>query len=579
MRLLTAALVVLTVGQVVEPVLFNLWSKRLFDALELRDMGRFLTVAAMIAGIIIFNIAVQLAHLRTKRYLQFGWRNWLSKDVIEMWLSKGRHHLLTYVPGDHSNPDGRIAEDVRISTEYAADLTHSLLYCLILLVSFTNILWMLSGTLETTIAGYRMQIPGYLLYVAILYAAMGTSVALLLGRPLVRAVNRRQGLEADYRFGLGRIRGHAQSIALLHAESEERRHLFSLLKGVRGGWTGQTRALAIVTIFSAGYSVLCAAFPLLISSPRYIAGVISLGVLMQTAQAFQQTVAALSWPIDNLGRAAEWRASVERVLGLKEAIARLDRENEGTDGRILVEHSDKDRTLQFDNLSITEVDGRLLLAPFSAEIRVGERVLIVGDPQAAITLFRAVARVWPWGGGRIVLPAHKRVFIMPQRPHLPPGSLRRTLGYPTTSDSVTEGEARGALTRVGLDYLMPRLDHHEDWEASLALAEQQRLGFARLLIRKPDWIFIENATDALDHAAEGEMLRLLEVDFAAATVITISNRATLNGFRGRKFLLERAEHGVTLRELAPGETVDVAQLEQLREAYPPAAPTSSGGAV
>ncbi|PKU26092.1 ABC transporter ATP-binding protein/permease [Telmatospirillum siberiense] len=547
-RLLTISLVILTIGQVTEPVLFNLWSERLFDALEQRSMDRFLMVGAMIAGIIVFNIGVQILHLRVKRRLQFGWRRWLSQQILEQWLSRGRHHQLSYFPGDHDNPDGRIAEDIRITTEYAIDLGHSLLYCAILLFSFTNILWMLSGRLDVTLGGVSLSIPGYLLYIAILYAAIGTTIALLLGRPLVRAVNRRQGLEADYRFGLVRVREHAQPIALLHAEKEERRHLFSLLKGVRAGWYGQTGALSIVTYFSAGYSVLCAAFPLLISAPRYISGAISLGVLMQTAQAFQQTVSALSWPVDNLGRAAEWKASVERVLGLKDALAKLDLDVEQGDRRILVEHSQEGKTLLFEDLAVDDANAHLMIEPFTAEILPGERVLIVGDPAAAVTLFRAVARVWPWGRGRIALPAHTRVYFMPQRPYLPSGPLRHALCYPDSGESLPDEKAAAVLAQVGLPYLTKRLYDNAAWEDILALAEQQRLGFARLLIRRPDWIFLEDATDALGAAGEQDMLQMLDQEFPQATFLTIASHAIVEGRFDRKFVLERNSGGVVVHE-------------------------------
>jgi putative ATP-binding cassette transporter len=547
--LLTLSFVALTIGQVVQPVMFNLWSERLFDALEQHSMERFLIVVAAIGGIIVFNIFVQVLHLRAKRRLQFGWRRWLSEKVLDEWLTKGRHHQLAFMPGEHDNPDGRIAEDIRITTEYAIDLAHSLLYCLILLVSFTNILWMLSGSLDVSLAGLSFHIPGYLLYVAIVYAAIGTTIALLLGRPLVRAVNRRQGLEADYRFGLVRVREHAQPIALLHAEGEERRHLFSLLKGVRAGWYGQTRALSIVTIFSAGYSVLCAGFPFLISAPRYISGAISLGILMQTAQAFQQTVAALSWPIDNLGHVAEWRASVERVLALKASLTHLNREVEEGSQRILVEHSHRSQTMSFQDLAIDDVGGRPMIGKFSAEIFPGERVLISGDPVAAVTLFRAVARVWPWGSGRIALPAHTRVFFMPQRPYLPQGPLRRALCYPSNAETLSDAVAVAALERVGLAHMTRRLYDSAPWEDALPLAEQQRIGFARLLIRRPDWIFLEDATDALDAAGEAEMRQILEEEFPQATVLTIGSHERLDAYHARKFLLVRQGGRVTVREV------------------------------
>lgn len=549
-RLMTLALLLLTMGQVVVPVLINLWSERLFDALEQRSMDGFLLMIGAVGLIIVFNIVIVTLHLQVKRRLQYGWREWLTRTVLDDWLTRGRHHQVTYLPGDHDNPDGRIAEDIRIATEMAIDLGHSLTYCVLLLISFTNILWMLSGAPEMTVAGYTFTVPGYLLYIALLYAAAGTTIAMVIGNPLVRAVNRRQGLEASFRFGLARVRENAPAIALLHGESEERRRLCDLLGGVRSGWNGQTRALTHMMVFSATYSVLSASFPILVAAPRFIAGAISLGMLMQTAQAFQQTVAALSWPIDNLARAAEWKASVERVLSLQDALARLDREVSGGEGtaRITVDRSDEEHTLSFRNVSIAEPDGQMVIQPFDIEVQPGERVLISGDPGAAVRLFRAVARVWPWGHGRIALPAHTRVFFMPERPYLPRGTLRSALSYPVGPDKVSDAQAAEALARVGLSHLVHRLDEELPWDEELAVAEKQRLGFARLLVRRPDWIFIEDATDALDPYGEEDMLRLLDEEFPKATLLTIGSHPGLDAHHKRKLVLERSNGAVHLIE-------------------------------
>ncbi|CAO3455220.1 Efflux ABC transporter, permease/ATP-binding protein [Azospirillum argentinense] len=552
--LLAGALGLLTVGQVVVPILLNLWSQHLFDALEQRSMDRFVLMIAAAGGIILFNIVNTILHLRVKRRLQLGWRTWLTQKLLGDWLTRGRQHQVTYLSGDHDNPDGRIAEDIRIATEAAIDLVLSLSYCALLLISFTNILWRLSGSPEVTLAGSTIHVPGYLLYIALVYAAVGTSIALLMGKPLVRAVNRRQGHEASFRFGLARVRENAQDVALLHGESGERDRLAVLFGGVQRGWNGQTHALSNMMVFSAAYSVLSAVFPILVASPSYIAGAISLGVLMQTAQAFQQTVGALSWPIDNLARAAEWKASVERVLGLHEALLRLDREidGEGTE-RIVVERSDGGHCLSFHGLSIAEPDGRRVVEPFDLEIRPGERLLIVGDPAAAVRLFRAVARVWPWGGGRIVLPSLTRVFFMAERPYLPHDTLRAALSYPLGAETVGDATAAEALERVGLGHLRTRLDEPDSWDEILAVSEQQLLGFARLLIRRPDWIFLEDATDSLDPRTEEAMLRLIDSEFPDATLITIGSHPGLEAHHRRKLVLERRDETVRLREETCGD--------------------------
>lgn len=546
---LTVALVVLTIGQVSIPVLINLWSERLFDALEQRSMDRLTTMIGLVGLIIVYNIVIVVLHLRVKRRLQMGWRDWLTRKLLEDWLRRGRHHQIAYMPGEHDNPDGRIAEDIRITAEVAIDLGHSLTYCALLLVSFTNILWMLSGTITVTLFGSELSVPGHLLFVALIYAVVGTSIAMLIGQPLVNAVNRRQGYEADFRFALARIRENGQTIALLHGESAERGHLTGLFAGVTRGWDGQTRALSHMMVFSASYSVLSAAFPILVAAPRYITGAITLGVLMQTAQAFQQTVGALSWPIDNLPRAAEWRASVERVLNLHDALVRLDREVcDVPDGHIQVVRADEHKTLTFTGVAIDEPNGTPVVHPFDLEVRPGDRVLIGGDATATIRLFRAVAGVWPWGRGLITLPAHTRVFFMPERPYLPHASLRAVLAYPGTASSVADDKAAAALVSVGLPDLVDRLDSLDRWDEVLSVPERQRLGFARLLIRRPDWIFLEDATDSLDPPAEEELLTLMEHELPNATLLTIGHHAGLDAHHGRKLVLERTNGAVTLRE-------------------------------
>ncbi len=549
---LTALLILLTVGQVVVPVLINIWSERLFDALEQRSMDRFLTMIGAVGVIIAFNIINAVLHLKVKRRLQLGWRRWLTAKLLEDWLRRGRHHQIAYLDGDHDNPDGRIAEDIRITAEMAIDLGHSLTYCAMLLLSFTNILWMLSGRISVTVLDTELSVPGHLLFIALLYAAMGTTIALLVGKPLVDAVNRRQGYEADFRFGLARVRENGQGIALLHGKSAERGRLTNLFGGVTAGWHGQTRALGHMMLFSATYSVLSAAFPILVAAPRYIAGTISLGVLMQTAQAFQQTVGALSWPIDNLARAAEWRASVERVLSLHEALERLDREVCGADAdHIVVERSDEHRGLSFRGVAIDDPDGTPLLHPFDLDVRHGDRVLIVGDPAATVRLFRAVAGVWPWGRGKVALPAHTRVFFMPEHPYLPHDTLRAVLTYPGQPSTVTDAQAGDALSLVGLGHLVGHLDSEDRWDEVLSVPERQRLSFARLLIRRPDWIFLEDATDSLDAKSEAALLELIERTLPAATILTIGNHAGLEAYHQRRLVLERTDDGVTLREDTP----------------------------
>jgi putative ATP-binding cassette transporter len=538
-QLLTAALVVLTVAQVGLPVAINFWSEKLFDSLEQRAMGEFLYWIGALVLIIGANIVVVSTHLVVKRRLQVDWRAWVTRRVLDEWMASGRHYQLGFLPGEHDNPDGRIAEDIRIATEYAIDLAHSLCYSLLLLFSFIHILWRLSGPPEVPLDGFTLYLPGHLVWIALLYATAGTALGMLLGRPLVRAANHRQTQEQTFRFGLVHARENAVAIALRHGEEAERESLWGLFRDAICAWDRQTNALRNLFLFSSGWSVLSQAFPILVSAPRYIAGTISLGVLMQTAQAFQQTMAALSWPIDNLPKVAEWRASVGRVLGLHDAVSELAEQTATPERPPLIVAKANRPVLALEEVAIARPDGELLVDCFSTEIRPGERVLITGDPEAAMTLFRVVAGLWPWGHGRVELPEGVSIYFMPRVPRLTPATLRAMVSYPPTAYRIEDRAIQDALRRVGLDYLIARLDETGDWAELLDMAEKQRLGFARLFVHQPEWIFIHEATDALDLRGRRDMMQMLDESFPGATVVTIGHDGALEAFHHRRLELGR----------------------------------------
>lgn len=516
----TAGLVLLTGGQVVVQIALNLWIEQLFDAFGKRSMSGFLDLALIFALIVVSHVAVTSVHLRLRRRLQVAWRDWLTAKLLGVWLAGGRQYLIDFVGGEHDNPDGRIAEDIRIATEYAVDLVHSLFYCLLLFFSFASILWTLSGEAALRLDGIEIWLPGHLLWAAIVYATIGAVIALLLGPPMVRAAEARQSREADLRFGLGRVRQSALAVALLHGEADERRQVRRLFDDAVSAWDRQTAALTTYTMFTASWAVLSPIFPVLIAAPRYIVGAITLGALMQIAQAFQQAVSALSWPIDNLSKAAEWRASGERVLGLHAALEEL--RAHPADGVSLAAGAAP--VLALRDLVLNDPDGAAKARVPDLVVKPGERWLISGHPGAAIRLFKAVAGLWPWGRGVIELPSDDSVFFMPQRPYLPVGSLCDAIGYPSAGDACDRDAVAAALARVGLAHLAARLDRVEAWEQTLGASEQQRLGFARLLVHRPRWIFLQEATDQLDARGERDMLELLAREFPGSAVVLMAER-------------------------------------------------------
>jgi len=282
--------------------------------------------------------------------------------------------------------------------------------------------------------------------------------------------------------------------------------------------------------------VLNMAFPLLISAPRYILGKITLGTLMQSAQAFQQMVGALSWPVNNLGGIAEWRASVERILSLLKVLENVDEELAKPDHWIQVKSLDRP-VLAFHNLSIVKYDGKVLAQDINMEIGKGEHVLITGNAFIGAKLFHAIAGIRPWGSGVIELPSQGRLFFMPPRPHLPTGTLRNTICYPSSRRIFDQEQIEQALRLAGLEHLIDQLDQREKWGNTLERGEQQRLGMVRLLLNRPQWIFLQEAFDSLDHQDEEQMLKLICDQLPDSTLLTISHMPNNASFYSRRLAL------------------------------------------
>jgi len=536
-RFWTLLLIVLTISQVFMPMWQNQWNADFFDAVENKAWGDFLTQVGILGAIMLSNMVITGSHLWFKRQIQVGWRIWLTDQLLKSWMNAGRQHQLNHLPGEHDNPDGRIAEDIRNAVEVAIDLIHSILYCLLLLIGFTQILWELSGIIEIEMASFIWEIPGHLVFVAIAYSALFSSLALWLAQPLVVVNKRRQESEAKFRFELGRARENSETIALLRGEANERRRFGSLLRGVAAICQIQNWTLTRVILFSSGYSVLSNAFPLLVAAPRYISGTITLGALMQTSQAFQQMIQALSWPVDNASRVADWRSSVERVLGLYDALVSLENYHIGNANRRIVLIPTERPILSLQNLCISMPDGRMILSCFNAEVHAGERILIQGDSEATVKLFKVIGGLWPWGNGVVELPGAATIFFLPQQPYVPKGNLRAIVSYPTPSHGIDDAELRAALERVGLNSLAGRLDEGGNWEQVLTVGELQRIAFARILLHKPQWIFLDEATDVFDPSEEEAMMRLLEQELPNSAILTIGFRATLDAYHPRRLLL------------------------------------------
>ena len=534
----TVLLIVLTVMQIELAVYITQWNAALFDAIEQRSMAGVKTQAVVLILIFIGSIMIATAHLIIKRRLLIGWRTWLTEKVITKWLLQGRHYQVTLLSqNDHDNPDGRIAEDIRIATEDAISLFHSLFYCLLILVSFAQILWGISGRVVFEYGSVSIPVMGYLVWISISYSICASILGWWMGKPMTSATHTRQTREANFRHDLIDIQKNSQAIALIRGESIEQERLLDSFRAIIASYAEQTAAWKRIQIFTSGYSVASMALPILVASPRYIAGAISLGMLIQSVQAFQHMVSALSWPVDNMAQIAKWRTSVERVLGLMNALDHLEHDLSHLNSNQIRVIEANGLALKFNDLRLESLDGEQLSLTVNNEIKAGEHVLISGHTNSGGKLFKAIAGIWPWGSGRIEVPYGQTTFFMPPKPYLPAKSLFDAICYPKTKAAFDQAEVEKMLEQVGQKALITQLFRVDAWEDVLSNEQQQYLGLVRALLHRPQWIFIQESLDSLPPNDEAKMLKLLAKELPHTGILTITHQPSAQAFHQRKLTI------------------------------------------
>ncbi len=554
-RLLIGMLLLLTGLQVAVQIGFNLWSRDFFNALENRDSAAFQTQILYFLGLAVVSMTVAVNQLYLKQLIQLRWRGWMTRHLVDNWMRDGRQYQLEMAGHGADNPDQRIAEDVRVATELAVEFVTGLLSSLLMLTAFIGILWTLSGPLHLALMGRAVEIPGYMVWAALLYALLGSSLTWMVGRPMVRLNVARTSAEADFRFGLTRARESGEGVAFIRGETDERRGLGAAFERVAESVRALMRSQRNLMWLTSAYGTMAMIFPTVVASPGYFAGVITLGGLMQIGAAFGQVQAALNWFVDNFPRIAEWRSAINRLTAFQTAIDDLAALAADPEQPTITVTEGQADSLVLRDLEVAFANGTTVIAESSAEIRAGERVLIKGaSGTGKSTLFRAIGGLWPWGAGEIITPPAATMMFMPQRPYLPLGTLHAALSYPAASDVFSDEEARDALALVGLAHLAPRLAEEERWDRVLSLGEQQRMAFARLLLHKPAWIFMDEATAALDEANQDLMMQLVVDRLPEVALVSIGHRPGLEAFHNRTLTLHRQEEGGARLSLPPRRT-------------------------
>jgi putative ATP-binding cassette transporter len=521
-------------------VQFNTWTREMYNTFETKDEGEFYRQLGKFALLALLYIINAVYRLYFQQMLIIEWRTWLTDKYLADWLRDRTYYRMQLLDRGTDNPDQRIAEDLRLFVEETLALALGLLSAVVTLLSFIAILWVLSGALE--IAG--IEIPGYMFWVALVYAIVASWLAHVIGKPLVDLNFNQQRYEADFRFSLIRLRENSEGVALYRGEASESAGFHARFASVINNWWGLMRKRKQLAWFTSFYAQLAILFPYIVAAPRYFSGKIPLGEFFQIASAFGQVQTALSWFIEAYPLFASWRATVDRLTGFADAMERVRVQ------RIEGERKEESAVgLSATDLELSLPNNATLLAPTTVEFKKGESVLIRGPSGAGkSTLFRAFAGIWPYWKGKISLPKGARLLFLPQKAYLPLGSLKHAVAYPRAEREIDDEQAREALRAVGLSRLADDLAREENWAHVLSGGEQQRIAFARALLNKPDWLFIDEGTSSLHDEAERELYELLRARLPDTTVVSIGHRASLAEFHARR--LEWKGDGETAR-LAP----------------------------
>ncbi len=548
-RGLLLVIIVMNLSLVGMTVVLSFWNREFFNSLQNKDYDAFIALLFTyrrgetglmpgFVGIAVVYILIAIHRTYLNQLLQIRWRTWLTRRFLGEWLSDRAYYRISLSAAQNAgtdNPDQRIAEDLRDFTADTLTLGLGLLSNIVSLFSFVGILWSLSGSISV----FGVTVPGYMVWVALAYAIVGTTLTHMVGSPLVGLNFRQQRVEANFRYSLVRLRENMEGVALYGGEAVEQGNLLTRFTAVIGNWRAIMIRTKYLNALIAGYEQVASIFPIVVAAPRYFAGAIQLGGLTQTAGAFSRVQDAMSWFISFYTTLASWRATVERLVTFDHAIVEA-RATAGQGIYVSVENTPTgavslhDVTLALPNGDTLMRHGDLVLPP-------GRSVVITGrSGTGKSTLFRALAGIWPFGSGRITRPAGTALFL-PQRPYIPLGTLRQVTSYPMPADLYPTEAVIAALEAAGLFALTPQLDADENWAQRLSGGEQQRLALARALLAKPDWLFLDEATASLDPEAEADLYRAIQQKLPETTIVSIAHRQSVAAFHDDKIEFRKGQ--------------------------------------
>jgi putative ATP-binding cassette transporter len=545
---LLAVIVAMTLGIVYMLVLLNEWNRKFYNALENKNSDEFFALLLQFCLLAAIFIVLSIYRTYLQQMLAVRWRIWLSRQYLGEWLGNRVYYRLELDHLGTDNPDQRIAEDLRAFTTGTLSLGLGLLRETVTIASFIAILWSVSGPLSFTLSGNQVTIPGYMVWAALLYAIAGSAITYFVGRPLIALNFQQERLEADFRFNLVRMREYAEGVALYKGEATEQRGHLARLERIRRNWYGLMHYTKRLGAFTIGYGQAAVVFPYFVAGHRYLSGAIPLGGLTQIANAFGQVQSSLSWFVDSYTELANWKASVDRLLTFHHAVSQATAEAQAKASERTTAPAGSALQADVMELAVPGKDGtpgRVIHSGAALELKTGEKVLISGPSGSGkSTLFRMIAGIWPFGRARVRVPEGARMLFLPQKPYIPIGSLRDAVTYPAAAGAYSDDAVREMLRAVNLEKLADQLDEERNWSLSLSGGEQQRLAIARALLHRPDWLFLDEATSAMDEAGERLIYELLRERLPGTAIISIAHRPGVAGYHDRKLVF--VPHGDTM---------------------------------
>ena len=556
-RGLLAAIVLLNLASVYMLVLLNDWNRVFYDALQNKDQAVFWQQLGRFTYLAFALIIIAVYKFYLTQLLQVRWRAWMTADTLKRWLADHAFYSLELArfsgkpEATSDNPDQRIQEDINLFTTYTVSLSMGLLNAVVTLVSFVGILWGLSGNFSFTLAGSSYSIPGFMVWMALLYCVGGSLATHFIGRPQIKLNFEQQRYEANFRHHMVRVREYSESIALDKGEQVERTHLDGRFASVLSNYLQLIKKQKNLIWFTSFFGQAAIIFPFLVAAPRFFSGAIQLGELMQIASAFGRVQDALSWFVDNYSSLASWRATTDRLTSFEDNLIATTQQIRAKNRNFLAikliadtDHPAVTGTLAAQDLSIALPNGQQLLAQTDLSAAPGDLVLVKGPSGSGkSTLFRTFAGIWPFSKGQTHLP--EGAMFIPQRPYFPDGPLREALAYPQPVSAYSDEALKQALTDALLPKLCSRLDDSDAWSQKLSGGEQQRLAIARVLLKKPQWIFADEATAALDEVAEKTLYEKLKahVQSVKGGMVSIAHRPTVAAFHNKQWALVKLPEG------------------------------------